>query len=338
MRAAFIHAPYDFRIGELAPPEPGPGRVLVDVAAVGICGSDLHYYKEGSIGRAQTIRQPFVPGHEFAGRLVEDLPERGLAAGTLVAVDPARPCHRCEWCHAGHPNLCPNVVFTGAPPHNGALTERIATTPAQVVPLPDGVTAEDAAMLEPLGVCIHAVDLAKPRYFESVAVLGCGPIGLGILDLCRLAGVAELYAIDPVGYRAAHALRMGARQVGDRHGAIADWTGGRGVDLVIEATNAPEGFQQAAESARIGGRVVLVGIPDGDRYQLEATLARRKGLTVRWSRRMGETYPRAVRLAAEGRVDLRSFITHRVGLDGVADAYAMLAACRDGAIKVMVAP
>jgi L-iditol 2-dehydrogenase len=336
MQAAFIHGPRDMRLGELPEPKPGAGRVLVDVEAVGICGSDLHYFKEGGIGSLQQIRQPFVPGHEFAGRLVEPLPEHDLPAGTLVAVDPARPCRHCEWCEAGYPNLCPRVVFTGAPPHQGALTRRIATTAGQIVPIPDSLTAEDAAMLEPLGVCIHAVDLAEPRYWESVCVLGCGPIGLGIMDLLRLTGVERRYAVDPQDYRRRMAMRMGAHEIAERHDRIVDLTGGRGVDLVIEATDSPEGFQHAAETVRIGGRLVLVGIPDGDGYRLEAGLARRKGLTVRWSRRMGETYPRAVRLAAEGRVDLRSMITHRVDLAGVPDAYAMLAAGSDEAVKVMV--
>lgn len=337
MRAAFIHGPYDVRLGEL-PERPAPGQILVEVAAVGICGSDLHYFKEGGIGAAAQIREPFVPGHEIAARLLEPLPEQGLAAGTLVAIDPARPCRRCEWCHRGHPNLCPRVVFTGAPPHHGAMAQRLATTPEQVVPLPPGFTPDQVAMLEPLGVCIHALDLARPQYWESVAVLGCGPIGLGIVDLCRLAGVAELYAIDPVAHRRDAAPRFGARAVADRVEALADWTGGRGVDLVIEATNAPDGFQHAAEAVRIGGRVVLVGIPDGDSYRLEAALARRKGLTVRFSRRMGEVYPRAIRLARERRVDLDGLITHHVGLDGIPDAFAMLAGCQDAVIKVMVRP
>ena len=191
-------------------------------------------------------------------------------------------------------------------------------------------------MLEPLGVCIHAVDLAEPRYWESVCVLGCGPIGLGIMDLLRLIGVERRYAVDPLGYRREMALRMGAHETAEHHARIVDLTGGRGVDLVIEATDLPAAFQHAAETVRIGGRLVLVGIPDGDSYRLEAALARRKGLTVRFSRRMGETYARAIRLAAEGRVDLRSMITHRVDLAGVPDAYAMLAEARDDAIKVMV--
>jgi L-iditol 2-dehydrogenase len=336
MRAAFIHGPYDMRLGELPAPQPAAGAVLVDIAAVGICGSDVHYFKEGGIGKAAQIRAPFVPGHELAGRLVEPLPEKGLEGGALVAVDPALPCGRCEWCHRGHPNLCPHVVFTGAPPHHGAMTERLATTAAQIVPLPEGLDAEQAAMLEPLGVCIHALDLARPQYWESVAVLGCGPIGLGLLDLCRLAGVAQLYAIDPVRHRRETATRFGAAAIADRHAAIADWTGGRGVDLVIEATNSPDGLQHAAEAARIGGRLVIVGIPDGDRYELEAALARRKGLTIRFSRRMGDVYPRAVRLAAERRVDLAGLITHRIGLDGIPDAFGMLASCQDDVIKVIV--
>ena len=338
MRAVFIHAPFDVRLGDLPTPNAGPGTVLVDVEAVGLCGSDLHYYKEGAIGAAQTITAPFVPGHEVAGRVREAVPERGIGAGARVVIEPARPCGACEWCHRALHNLCPHTVMLGAPPNNGGMTSVVAVTPEQLFAVPEGLSAEVTALIEPLGICVHALDLARPQWFETVAVLGAGPIGLGILQLLRVAGIARPLVVEPVAYRRDAALRLGAGAVFDSVEGLLAATGGRGADLVLEATNSPDGFADAARAAAIGGRLVVVGIPDGNAYAFEAAVARRKQLQVTFSRRMGDVLPRAIRLAAEGRVDLEGWISHRVGLADVPEAFAMLAGCRDGALKVVVTP
>ena len=337
MRAAFIHGIRDIRLGDLPEPVCPPNEVLLDVAAVGICGSDLHYYLEGAIGPA-AIRQPFVPGHEFSCRLAEDRPDLNLKKGQLVAVDPARPCGQCEWCHQGYPNLCPHVQFTGAPPFHGALTQRLTAYPYQLFALPSHFTPEQAVMLETLGIAVHAMDLAKVKLLETVAILGCGPVGLSIMQLVKLAGASKVYAVDPVGHRAKVAVELGATAVADRHTAISDWTNGRGVDLVIEATNAPVGFQQAAESVRIGGRLVLVGIPEGDKYNVEASLLRRKGLSIKLSRRMGHVYPRSIQLVAESKVDVDRLVSHRFPLDKTKDAFDLQAEYADSAMKSMIFP
>jgi L-iditol 2-dehydrogenase len=337
LRAAYIHGVRDLRIADKAEVAASSGDVLIRVAGVGICGSDLHYYLEGGIGPAR-ITEPFVPGHEFAGWVVEDRLDLGLRQGQLVAVDPAKPCLRCEWCERGHVNLCPNVEFLGAPPFHGAMTEHIAVAPRQVFAVPDGFSVDQAVMLEPLGVAIHAMDLAKLAARETVAVLGCGPIGLCLLQLARLGGAGRIYAIDPIAYRAEAAKRLGADAVAATPAAIAEWTEGRGVDLVLEATNSPLAFQQAAEAARIGGRLLLAGIPDGDRYGLTAALARRKGLTIKFSRRMGHVYPRAIKLISERLVDVDSLVTHRFPIEESGKAFDLQAEGRDGAVKSIILP
>ncbi len=338
MRAVFIHAPFDVRLGDLPAPNAGPGLVLVDVEAVGLCGSDLHYYKEGAIGAAQTISAPFVPGHEVAGRVRDAVPERGIGAGTRVVIEPARPCGVCEWCHRAQGNLCPDTLMLGAPPNHGGLTATVAVAPGQLFAVPDGFSASTTALLEPLGVCIHAVDLARPQWFETVALIGAGPIGLGILQLLKVAGIAGPLVVEPVAYRRDAALRLGAAAVFATVAELLAATGGRGADLVIEATNSPAGFAHGTEAAAIGGRLVVVGIPDGNAYAFEAATARRKQLRVVFSRRMGDVLPRAIRLVAEGRIDLEAWISHRIGLERVPDAFAMLAAYGDGALKVVVEP
>jgi L-iditol 2-dehydrogenase len=326
--AAFIHGVRDVRIGDFEPLSAGPQSMLVDVASVGICGSDLHYYKDGGIGSA-IIREPFVPGHEFSAYLSRDIESRELRRGQLVAVDPALPCHQCQWCDQGYHNLCPNVEFLGAPPRHGALTSQITVPMESIIALPEGMTADQGAMLEPLGVCIHAIDLAKPRLLESVAVLGCGPIGLGIVQLLRLSGCAQIIAVDPQLHRHQLAGKLGATAVGDSLELALDQTGGIGCQLVIEATNSPRGFADAVDAVRIGGRVVLVGIPDGNEYStINAADARRRGLCLKFSRRMGNVYPRAIELVRHGKVDVDAMVSHHFALKDTAEAFALLA---DGA-------
>ncbi|TVQ29532.1 MAG: alcohol dehydrogenase [Geminicoccaceae bacterium] len=335
--ALYLHAAHDARLGPAPALSNRPDGVRLDIAAVGLCGSDLHYYKDGGIGSA-TIAEPFVPGHEFAGWLTDDVPELGLGAGALVAVDPNAACGQCAWCHEGHPNLCPHVQFIGAPPFHGAMTPHLVVPRRQIVPLPEGFSPLEAVMLEPLGVAIHAVDLAKPRLLERVALLGCGPIGLLILEVLKVAGAGEIVAIDPQPHRRAAAAQAGATATGADLAVLADLTKGEGCPLVVEATNAPLGFRDAVRAARIGGRVVLVGIPDGDTYTLPAAEARRRGLKIKFARRMGEVYPRAIELVRSGKVDVTSMVTAEVGLDEAPELFRRHAADEPGLIKSLIYP
>jgi L-iditol 2-dehydrogenase len=335
--ALYIHGPRDARVAPFNLREGQPGEVLLDVAAVGLCGSDLHYYKDGGIGSA-VIRSPFVPGHEFAGYLCEDLEDLRLPRGSLVAVDPNKACGQCAWCRDSHPNLCPHVKFIGAPPYDGAMTQRIWVPASQIIPLPADFDPLKAVMLEPLGVAIHAVDLAKPRLLERVALLGAGPIGLLILQVLRASGAGDVLVVDPLDHRREAAVRLGASRVAASVEELDAMTGGEGCPLVLEATNAPTGFRDAVRAARIGGRVVLVGIPDGDIYTLPAAEARRRALKIKFARRMGEVYPRAIALVAAGKVDVGSMVSHRVGLAETPGAFEALAENAPGYIKVLIYP
>lgn len=336
MRAVVLHGPGDMRLERLPPPEVGPGMVPVAVEVVGICGSDLHYYREGRIGRAQVVARPFVPGHEIAGRVMEDVPGTGLRAGTLVAVEPNHPCGRCRQCRTGRTNLCPEARFLGAPPVQGGLAETVVVAPDQLLPVPEDFGAERAALLEPLAVCMHAARMAAPQWYESAAVLGCGPIGLMLLQLLRLAGCHPLFAVDPVVGRSEAALLFGADLPALEPATVLDATGGEGVDLVVEATNSPDGLEHACRLARRGGRVVVVGIPDGGAYRLEAAIARGRELDIRFSRRSTVELAEALRLLRSGRIDLDPLVTHRIGLDYVPDTFARLARDPDGMLKVLV--
>ena len=198
MRAAVLHEVRDIRVTEIPTPTPAADEVIVKVKAVGVCGSDLHSYLEGGT-KGPTRINPFVLGHEFSGTLTPETAKRaGLPADALIAVDPSISCGRCEWCHRGHTNLCPNVRFLGYAPNNGAMAEFICVPTSALHIVPDSIDPAGAAILETLGVAIHAMDLARPRLMETVAVLGCGPVGLLLIQLARLAGAGKIVAIDPI--------------------------------------------------------------------------------------------------------------------------------------------
>ena len=338
MRAAVLHDIRNIHVTEIPTPTPSADEVIVRVKAVGVCGSDLHSYLEGGTNGPTRIN-PFVLGHEFSGVLTPDTARRaGLPADVLMAVDPAISCGRCEWCHRGHTNLCPNVRFLGYAPNNGAMAEFVCVPTSALHIVPDSIDPAAAAILETLGVAIHAMDLARPRLQETVAVVGCGPVGLLLVQLARLAGAGKIVAIDPVEARAALACDLGADVACRSHEEVGGATDGRGADLVIEAPDSSHGFEHAARCARIGGRLVIVGIPENNEYILSGAKSRCKGLSIKFSRRMPEVYPRAIALVQSGRVKLTPLATHRFSLDQTPAAFDQQAARRDGIIKAIIYP
>jgi len=348
MTAVRLHGPADLRVEQVEHPgPPGPGEALLRVTAVGICGSDLHSYKDARIGNS-VIQSPLILGHEFAG-VVEavgpgsdnlDGNFQPLVVGTRVAVDPAQPCWRCEMCEQGHPNLCYHLHFCGAYPDHGSLCQWLHMPVHSCFPVPDTLDDAGAALLEPLGVAIHAIDLAKIRVADSVAILGAGAVGLFILQLARLSGAQPIFVSDKFPWRLEVAQRLGAVPINcdeqDSAQAVMEATSGHGVDVAIEAAWADHSVQQAAEMARLGGRMVIVGISESDEITLKHSTVRRKGLTIRLARRMKHTYPRAIRLAQSGVVALSSLISHRFPLEQTPEAFAMNTAYQDRVVKVII--
>ncbi len=319
MWTARLHGTANIRLAQEPVPGAGPGMSLVRVTAVGICGSDLHWWDEAGIGDARLSR-PLVLGHENAG-VIADGPRRGQR----VAIDPAIPDETCPQCRRGFRNLCPQVRFAGHGVTDGGLREFLAWPTALLHPLPDALSNADGALLEPLGVALHALDLGHLRLGDSAAVIGCGPIGLMLIQLLLASGASPVFAADPLAHRREAAAALGAELAPAEDVATA---------FEIAGTDDAGGAAMAA--VRPGGRVVLAGIPDDDRTSFRASVARRKGLTIAMSRRMNETYPRAIALAASGRVDLAALVSHQLQLAETADAFR-LAARREG-LKVVVRP
>ncbi|MFW6335741.1 MAG: zinc-dependent alcohol dehydrogenase [Phycisphaeraceae bacterium] len=347
MKAARLHGPRDLRCEDVPHPGPPPeGHVLIRVEAVGVCGSDLHTYEHGRIGDT-SVESPLILGHEFAG-VIEEVGEaavteegRPLRKGDRVAVDPAWPCGKCEPCRMGHPNLCIDHAFAGVYPTDGALRRFMHVPASACFVVPEAVTAEDAAMLEPLGVGLHAVDLGHIRVGHSVLVVGAGPIGLFVAECARLAGARPVLVSDRLPHRLELAKRGGAETIhideADPVHAVHRATGGRGVDVAFEvAWSNEDSVAQAAEALRPGGRLVIVGISGDDRLTFQHSTVRRKGLTIAMCRRMKHTYPRAIDLATRGDIDLRSMITHRFALHQANEALDLALSHDNGVGKVMV--
>lgn len=343
MKSVRLHGTGDLQIHDEEVPVAGEGEKLIRVKSVGVCGSDLHWFSEGSIGDAK-LERPLVLGHEFAGR---------TADGQRVAVDPAIPCGHCEFCERGHPNLCANLIFAGHGKQDGALRELVAWSEKSLFPIPDSISDDDGAMLEPLGVAIHAVDLGKLKAGMTVGVFGCGPIGLLILQIARLSGAATILATDKLAHRVEAAKALGASQAflvdenprlsepalrSPRWGSAVEMiqaaTQGRGVDVAFEAAGTQDAVDVSFAAVSAGGKVVLVGIPDDDQTSFSASLARRKGLTIKLVRRMKHTYPRAIDLVSKGLVDVRSIVTHRFPLEQAAEAFRV-AERREG-LKIII--
>jgi len=335
MKSIRLHAPGDLRLHEEPFPVADQGELLVHVTAVGICGSDLHWFGEAGIGDAKLL-QPLVLGHESAGVIAE-----GPQKGVRVAVDPAVPCQECEFCRQGAPNLCTHLRFAGHGLEDGALREYLTWPAGSLYPLPDALSDADGAMLEPLGVAIHAVDLGKLKAGSTVGVFGAGPIGLLVQQLAHISGAQAIYVTDVLSHRLEAALRLGATKaiLATQESEVPEImaaTGGRGVDVAFEVAGENEAVEAAIYSVKPGGRVILAGIPADDRTSFPASVARRKGLTIKLVRRMKCTYPRAIRLVESGKVDVRSLVSHTFPLERAPDAFAV-AAQREG-LKVIITP
>lgn len=326
MIAARLHAIGDLRVAtEPDPDDAPPGWSLLAVTSVGICGSDLHWFTDGGIGENR-IERPVVPGHEFAAVALS-----GPYAGRRVAVDPAIPCETCEMCLSEYHNLCPTVEFAGHGTLDGALQERMWWPDQLLHPLPDHLSDDAGALLEPLGVALHAVAVSHLRPGADVLVVGAGPIGVLTAQVAHRSGARRVFVVEPLEHRRRTALQYGADAAfpaEDGAAAVMDATEGRGVDVAIEMAGTDAAITTAVAASRPGARIALGGIPSQDLSAFSAAPARRKGLTFAMVRRMNGTYPRAIELAG-GSMELDSLVSQRYPLSDAATAFTS-AASRDG--------
>ena len=326
--AARLHARGDIRLGAASRPVPGPGQLLLRVTAVGICGSDLHWYEEGGTGEVR-LHEPLVLGHEFAAVI-----EEGPRAGERVAVDPADPCEACDLCRSGRGRLCASMRFAGLDPFDGALQTYLAWPESRCVPIPPELPDHLVPLLEVTGIALHAADLAGLAPGTTAGVYGAGPIGLVLIRVLRALGVERIVATDRRPHRVSAALASGATEAHLVTGDV-DPAASIPVDVAFECAGDDGALATAIRAVRPGGRVLLVGIPSGDRSAFPASPARRKELTLQLVRRMeAPDLARAVALVGSGVVSLEGLVTDRFPFAEVVAAFAA-ASARDG-LKVVV--
>jgi len=324
----------DLRMEEAPMPQPKENEILLKTACVGICGSDVHYFQEGGTDSLQ-LEKPLILGHEFSAWIAE-----GPNAGQLVAVDPALPCGSCEFCLEGNPNFCLNLKFAGAEDTDGALREFLPWPENAVFHIPETFSPEEGALLEPLGVAIHALKLGKVFPGMDVGVFGAGPIGLLTIQMAKLAAASRIIATDKLQHRLEVARMCGATDLfhadGSESSMIHAATGGRNLDVTFEAAGDDgAAVETAIQTTKRGGTVVLIGIPSEDKTCFTASAARRRGLTIKIARRMKNTYPLAIKLVSSGMVNLDPLITNKFQAANYHKAFT-LAARREG-IKVFIA-
>jgi L-iditol 2-dehydrogenase len=338
VRAAVLNRPGEVAVVERPAPVPGPGEVLVRVRAVGVCGTDTHYFDHGRIGRF-VVESPLVLGHEASG-VVEGVgsdvdPAR---VGERVSIEPGVPCRQCVQCLGGRYNLCPDMVFHATPPVDGSLAELVVIHQAFAHPVPDSVSDEEAALLEPLSVGIWACRKGEVGPGSRVLVTGAGPIGLVCIQVARACGASEVVVTDLNAERLGVATELGATgTIASGSVALDDWYAGRPApEVLLECSGHAGATVDAIRVLAPAGRAVLVGM-GGDELALPLSVVQERELVVTGTFRYANTWPTAIGLVGSGQVDLARLVTGRFPLT---ESAAALTAARDtpGAIKAVINP
>ena len=346
MYTAWMKKAYLTNIGRIelfdepVPAIDGEGDVLIRVHSVGVCGSDLHYFRHGRIGQ-QIVKFPWAVGHECSGVIEAASAACSLKPGTRVAVDPLVPCLLCDQCQFGREHTCRNQKFLGVPGQlDGAMSQYLVLPARCCLPIPDNMTFDQAVMTEPLAIALWAVTLAGTLEDKKVGILGAGPIGLSVLESLKLHSPAHIAITDLLEERVDLAQKRGADWVGN---ASLDSTAGKlesmhplGIDVVFECAGKNETIDQAVRLLAPGGKLVLVGIPEGDRVSFDMNYLRRKELQVQNVRRQNGCTAKAIDLVATGKVDVDSMITHHFQLKRSQEAFDLVANYRDGVVKAMI--
>ncbi len=353
MQAAVLHAAGDLRVEEVPQPEPREGEALVRIRANGLCGSDIHFYEAGRLGPF-VVDRPYIPGHEAvgvveaigrdagAGSAAHGAPASRPAPGTRVAIEPGIPCRRCSHCKHGRYNLCTSVRFLSAPPENGTFAEYATLAADFCHVVPDALSDEEAALVEPVSVGVHACNRAAVRPGEPFAVVGAGPIGLITMLVGYAYGAGPATVVDIAANRRAKAIELGAAHAvdgskGDEAVAeVMELTQGEGVPYVFDTSGASAGCAFAPRITRRGGVVTLVGWPELSAFPFPIEEVIEKELDIRGINRYCNTYPTALRLMESRKLDVRPLISHRFGFNEVVHAFEFASAHRDQTIKVLV--
>lgn len=315
--------------------------VLIKIARVGICGSDVHYFSEGGIG-TQRVKYPWGVGHEGAG-IVEAVGSgvSRVRTGDRIAFDPAMPCGKCDQCVADRPHTCRNLKFLACPDQaEGCLCDYIVMPQASCYVIPETMTFEEAAIVEPLSIGVYAITLSVPMPGATIGILGAGPIGLSVLLPAKAMGAKRVYMTDKIDSRLALASRAGADWTGNVNSAdivaqIAEREPNL-LDAVFECSGDQAAIDQAIELLKPGGKLLLIGIPSALRISFDISQMRRKEITVQNVRRQNNCVQLAIDMIANKEIDVNIMVTHRIPFAETQRGFDMVADYQDGVVKAMV--
>ena len=324
-RACVLTALKTMEFRDVPVPEPAKGEILMKLEAVGICGSDVHYYSHGRIGDF-VVDFPFILGHECAGTVVA-LGEgvTGLHVGDRVALEPGVPCGKCEQCRGGRYNLCPDVKFFATPPYDGCLMNYV-TFPAEFAfKLPDNVSSVEGALIEPLAIGINAAMTGGVKLGDTVLIFGAGCIGLVTLLAAKACGAAKVIIADLLPNRLAVAEKLGGIAINSKEkdvvAEVMRLTGGKGAQVVLDCAGFSKTVADSMRAAAIAGKIVVVGLGETELNNLPFNLLSVHELTMTSIFRYRNIYPIAINAVAAGSIDISGIISDRFTFDQTPEAY-----------------
>lgn len=318
-------------------------KILVRIKSCGCCGSDVHYYRDGRIGDA-VCKYPHAIGHEPAGIVEKSFKGASFKPGDRVAIEPGLHCGKCEFCLMERFNLCVNIKFLGTPPEQGAFQTHLLLDEKQLARIPDSMTYDEAAMLEPLGIAYHSVvNLSKIKPENTIAIFGAGPIGLLTMKMAKWLGCGTAFITDPLDYRLKFAKKHASAdftlnpEKTDIVDFIMEKTSGRGVDIAFDTCGAQQTIDHCFASARIGGKAILTGIPD-HKITYNPHPIRHKELEILNVRRSNRTLDACLELISGGYIDVKPFVTHNFSMGDIGKAMEIAESYKDSVIKIMINP
>lgn len=310
-------------------------EVLVAIKSVGICGSDIHYFLEGGLGSFKQ-KLPMEMGHEPSGVVeLSSVPE--FKKGDRVTIEPGRACFKCDWCMKGKQNLCTNVKFMGANAP-GALADYVVVHKSQLAKIPKEMSYKMAALLEPLGIGLHAFNLIRPKNTESATIVGSGPIGLCLMMILRKAGMQEIYMVDKLPYRVKFAEKIGATNAFEAKNAVGEIkkiTNNKGTTYTFDTAGDQDAIATCGELVSVGGTIGLIGIPTKDCVEYNPHKLRTKEIRIQNVRRSNQTMNDCVKLFSND-FNLEKIITHTFDLKDVQKGFDLVSTFGDNVIKCVI--
>ncbi len=315
--------------------------VLIRMKVIGVCGSDVHYYKSGKIG-SQVVEYPFPVGHEGAGEVIKTgKAVRRVKPGDRIAIEPAMPCWKCDQCLAGRPHTCRELKFLGCPGQaDGCLSEFIVMPETSCFPIPEHMSYDEAALSEPLAIGLYAVNNAIPIKNSAIGILGYGPIGMSVHLAAMAKGGSKIFVTDKVDERLKIADDNDAAYTGNPDKAdiieeITEIESGM-LDVVFECCGQQEAVDQAIDLLKPGGKLMIIGIPEFDRWSFPVDKTRRKEIIIQNVRRQNETLDETLELISGSKIKVAPMATHRFTFEDTKSAFDLVSEYKDGVMKAMI--